>query len=327
GKMHVLFFLSLISAAVGYPRDQRGAEPSHNGAHFAPGPQSGHHSNYYNTSVNYYYGKLPGEKEDTSKREDDKRVWKFSTGDEGGAYEFLDDDGYLRGFHIDFIKKLCERAEKECVYIQDAYNHCWETKGDKEYPGKGLLDGWYDACVGWWPYPRRRNSFNFTIAFTKVDRANVYYLEGNKKFNPKDFTNTHIGFLDGWATNKFCLADQGTDLAEKGTAGGSYHEFYYKVHKEMVKALENGVIDAFVSPDSVFNPANVQGLKAVSEDGFVCTRGEEGAGHAFMAQYKNPVIDWLNEAMLSIYDDGTFRELCKKSQHKYNSKGKIRCLD
>ncbi|CAH1782408.1 unnamed protein product, partial [Owenia fusiformis] len=251
------------------------------------------------------------------------RTWVFAVGDQKGALEFIDTDGFLKGFHIDLLKAICKTAGRKCTYVMDAYSNCWESTGDREFPGQGLLGKWYDACMGYWPSPRRLNSFNFTISYLKSDPAHVYYLMENMNFDPKDFRGRNIGFMDGWATNEFCLAKDG-NVEAKGIQPGDYTEFYFKDHTDMVDALMEKKIDAFLSTEASYTPKEGSGVVTVGE-GFSCSYNNRGT--AFMTHYNNPVLDWLNAAMQEIYDDGTYRRICKKAQLDYAKHGKLLCLD
>lgn len=43
----------------------------------------------------------------------------------------------------------------------------------------GLLDHYYDGCIGMLPTPDRKNSFNFTVPFTPSTHSGLLYKPGN----------------------------------------------------------------------------------------------------------------------------------------------------
>ena len=57
----------------------------------------------------------------------------------------------------------------------------------------GMLDGWYDGCLGMLPSPDRLNTFNFTMAFTPNVKAALHWREGEDMGDKKNLTKRKIG--------------------------------------------------------------------------------------------------------------------------------------
>ena len=142
-----------------------------------------------------------------------------------------DENGRTKGFFIDLLLAVCERAHKRCNYMVDAGSHCWRTDGERERPGigkitilqnyiqyawatrktrckwfirrigkrlifvqfEGLLDHFYDGCIGYWQSAARRNSFNFSLPFMPNVRASLHYKAGETVENATTVTGKKIG--------------------------------------------------------------------------------------------------------------------------------------
>ncbi len=48
-----------------------------------------------------------------------------------------------------YLPIVCRIAEKNCRFVWDLYDRCWESRvGKSPLAGVGLLGQWYDACTG-----------------------------------------------------------------------------------------------------------------------------------------------------------------------------------
>ncbi|CAH1778656.1 unnamed protein product [Owenia fusiformis] len=288
------------------PRDR----PSGSSHHFYYGDVHHHHEGHDHSSSH----------ESKSSEEDDdeeKPIYYFCVGDDFGPYEHISPEtGRITGFHIDLMNALCDEADLKCYYVMDRYANCWETEGDVEFPGKGLLDDYYSACIGYWPYPRRFNSFNFTLSFAKADNANAFWLKSrNDEFKEDDVKGLKIGFISGWSVSKQCLA------RETGNDVNDFTSVFFESYKDMVVALRDqkidlmlGSRDTFVAPDDIHVGSS-----------FDCSWNNRGP--AFMLKVGNPLIKKLNKALSNIIDDGSYGKLCEEANKQYSSRGEIRCLD
>ena len=58
---------------------------------------------------------------------------------------------------------------------------------------EGLLDHFYDGCMGYWQSTARKNSFNFTLPFLPNVRASLHYKAGETIENATAVTGKKIG--------------------------------------------------------------------------------------------------------------------------------------
>ena len=58
---------------------------------------------------------------------------------------------------------------------------------------EGLLDHFYDGCMGYWQSTARKNSFNFTLPFLPNVRASLHYKAGETIENATTVTGKKIG--------------------------------------------------------------------------------------------------------------------------------------
>ncbi|CAH1783057.1 unnamed protein product [Owenia fusiformis] len=273
-----------------------------------------HHDDSHESSEHHSGEEHHSEEEKADDHKDD--VFYFAVGDDFGAYEFINDEGTLKGFHPDLIEALCAKLGYKCAWVMDKYSRCWETDGDYEYPGVGMNADWYTGCMGYWPYPRRLNAFNFTLSYTKVEPANVFWLESrNEDFQTDDLKGLNIGFIDGWSTSKHCLA------RETGSNIDDFTAHLFDNHHDMIAALHKGKIDLFLSAHHAFKvPDDLH-----QGDDFNCNHANRGA--AFMLKYGHPAIDVINKGLEMMYNDGSYHKLCKEANEKYGDHGQIHCID
>jgi len=132
----------------------------------------------------YGYGRRPPvinvkpcpERDDDDHDDEHHRVYRFHVAEEDyGAYLYHDESGKAEGFAIDLMHAVCDHAGKECYYLLDKNTNCWYFEEGHEYPGIGLMAGWYDGCLGMLPTTERKNSFEFSDAFTQNMKAALYY--------------------------------------------------------------------------------------------------------------------------------------------------------
>jgi hypothetical protein len=57
---------------------------------------------------------------------------------------------------------------------------------------QGLLDGWYDGCLGLAPTPERLNSFNFTLSHAPNIKGALFFRAGEVPAQ-KDLHGKKIG--------------------------------------------------------------------------------------------------------------------------------------
>lgn len=310
--MKVLILLAAISLASAWPWEKKQDQQMQN---------DGVEHHYYYKDVNHYGSKGRGEEGPEERQETPKKNkanYYFALGDDMGAFEFIDEKGGLQGFHVELINTLCDLGGYNCYYVMTKYKDCWTTQGDREYPGVGLLANWFTACMGYWPYPRRLNSFNFTMSYAKPQKASTFWLASrNDDFKDKaSAKGLKIGFIDGWSTSKFCLARQLGDSVD------DFEAIMYNTHDDMVDALKSKKIDVFLSTKEGFT----YGDELTAGDEYDCNY--DNRGPAFMLKYGSPALELLNRGLEIIYNDGTYQKLCNRVNMKYGStRGRIDCLD
>jgi ABC-type amino acid transport substrate-binding protein len=245
-------------------------------------------------------------------------VWRFQLGDSWGGYEYLDDEGYLQGFHPDLVKAVCAYAGKNCWWTVDSMKNCWSSSKGVELPGQGLMGGWYDGCVGLYPTAERQNSFDFSKAWSTKYGGALYYRRGRDGKNraADDLTGKKIGILDGWAIGRKCIERVDT---LKGNNAGEYEAVFYNSPDLLEQELLKNKIDAFVmgagyrpKSDKIMRKGPY--LDCVSD------------GVAVMFKYGSRVKNWWNEAMEGMIESGEFGELCREAQRKHGHKGPIDCV-
>merc|ERR1712150_141285 len=263
----------------------------------------------------YYRDDVEDSSEDV---EEDTRVYRFHINEESyGAYQYHAEDGQAAGFSIDLMNAICERAGKECYTIMDKAKHCWYYENEHEYPGMGLLAGWYAGCLGMFATVERENSFTFSKAFTQNTKVALYYQPGAGLMDPEhdhELANHTIGFVEGWTTDPVCL-DHQADF--HGNHMGEYTPVIYKAYRAMVKAVLNKEVDAVLAPRAL--DLDKKGL-AHTEPCFECST----QGASLMARYGDDVLEWWDKAFEEMKDEGEYRRLCMSAERKHG--GKIACV-
>ena len=142
------------------------------------------------------------------------------------------------------------------------------------------MDGYYDACLGYWQSAPRRNSFNFSLPFTTDVTASLHYKAGDKIENPTQVTGKKIGnyfrfpnffltlslqsclwiyflslllFLNPYIKNNFIHSGfvGGWPISKKcfehqsgfvGNSPGKYEAVVYEDHDLLVAAVNSGEV-------------------------------------------------------------------------------------
>jgi len=261
----------------------------------------------------YYPERRPFEEESEEEVEEvDDKVYTFHIHEaDHGAYLYHDEEGRAVGFEIDLLHEVCERAGKECYFILDKGKNCWYNEGRSEYPGKGLMAGWYDGCLGFFPTVERMNSFTFTKSFTENMKVSLYY----KQEGLMQKANRTVGFVENWPLNPQCL-DRQAEYADE-----EYQSVFFSDIRSMMKAVLNDEIDAAIAPKVVGMELERRGKALSHTDYFSCTT--DGAG--VMTRYGSDVVNWWDKTFNEMVDSGDFRKLCLKASKVHGAKGKIYC--
>lgn len=233
-------------------------------------------------------------------RVDDPKVWLFAVSGRRKPFNYQDNEGVLTGFDVDFVNAVCRFAKKNCATVQSEFTECSFTDRNINYPGRGLMDGWFDACTGYADSLDRENGFDFTDAYL---RSGAFYsvVPGNPSgFNPDldDFSAFTFIHLTGAYTNAACL----NRLNKK------YNKIIIADNLPDAKAkLLGGEADVLFAPRS-----NIPDLETLPVE-VHCER----TGSSIMTKKGSPLVSWWNEAFRSFVQQGLFRQFCAESVFKY----------
>ena len=268
----------------------------------------------YYDDYDYYPRRRPAyPRPDDRDEDEDDTIYRFMVAeDDYGAYVYHDEEGYAQGFEIDLLLEVCRRADKKCYFTMDKAEHCWYNEGGHEYPGVGLLAGWYAGCMGFFPTVERKNSFDFTRSFTKTPEVTVWY---NK--DALNQTNYSIGFVKGWAATPACL-DRQSDQEWFGRLG-QYTQVYFETMKDMLAGLRSGEVDGILGPQILSRVLEEEGFSHVDPH-FQCTTG----GAAVMFRYGSDA-SWWNKVLDDMVEDGDFRDFCRRSARTHADHGELFC--
>ncbi|XP_013389302.1 uncharacterized protein LOC106158017 [Lingula anatina] len=164
-----------------------------------------------------------------------KRIYTVAIGFNIGAYVYSDDSGFQVGFGHDLIDAVCREAGIDCRIVTEPFTNCmFSEKGQPQRGGIGLMEGWYDACIGYLASRQRRQIFSFSKPFLKPLEVYFYAFPG---FNPFNITGKKIGLISGFFTNEACIAglDQvaGRDVPHANV-------FHAQTPAELLVMIQNG---------------------------------------------------------------------------------------
>lgn len=176
---------------------------------------------------------------------------KFIFGGNYPPYDFLVDEpgrfGALGGFGIEFARKLCEDNNLNCEIVRNDYHECWT---ERDFPGRGLYGGGFDACSTYTYTHLRRESLDFGHAYTLKQPGGILSRldeNGEPVVKPgSDLSGVKIGLVGGWATDLASLR-----FIKNGCTDENYSGYIPVTPKDpnsgpdaAMKALVNGEIDA-----------------------------------------------------------------------------------
>ncbi|XP_076441274.1 L-arginine-binding protein-like [Babylonia areolata] len=239
--------------------------------------------------------------------EDDDKVWLFAVDGLKRPYAFVNDEGALVGFDVEVISSVCQVANKQCRMVLAEFTECTFTHRNLNYPGRGLMSGWFDACPGYAITVDRQSGFDFTDPYLTTV-ATFTVAPGNPSgFDPQqaDLSTYTLAHLTGAPTNAACLRRLnkkfGTILIARDLP-------------EARELLLNGTAQAVFSPRT-----KIDGLD-VLPDRFHCDEG--GAG--VMVKKGSPLPAWWNPAFQIFYRSGRYNVLCKDASLRFSYT--IKCL-
>ncbi|XP_046576022.1 uncharacterized protein LOC124284026 [Haliotis rubra] len=241
------------------------------------------------------------------KQADPNKVWLFAVDGRKRPYNFLDDMGQLTGFDVDLVTAVCAVAGRKCSMVLAEFTECTFTNRNINYPGRGLMAGWFDACPGYAITIDRESGFDFTSAYLSTVSTFTVAPQNPEGFDPQadDYSNFTLTHLTGAPTNAQCL----NRLKKK------FDRIIIAANLPDAKGLLlNNTAQALFSPRT-----NITGLDTLPNI-FSCDEG--GAG--VMVKKGSELPSWWNPAFQSLYLSGGYTSLCSNAQTKYNYK--VRCL-
>ncbi|KAK7508257.1 hypothetical protein BaRGS_00000496 [Batillaria attramentaria] len=231
---------------------------------------------------------------------DEGKTWLFAVDGRKRPYSFIDEEGRLVGFDVDIITAVCAEAGKNCSMVLAEFTECSFTNREINYPGRGLMAGWFDACPGYAITVDRQSGFDFTDPYL-VTVATFTVAPGNPSgFDPtaSDYSDFTLAHLTGAPTNAACLRRL------KKTFGKILIARDLPDAKQL---LLNGTAQAVFSPRT-----NIPGLDVLPAR-FHCDEG--GAG--VMVKKGSDLPSWWNPAFKTILSSGRYQNLCYQASQKY----------
>jgi len=253
--------------------------------------------------------------------DDPNRIWVFAIGHDGTNLEYIHDlTGTVRGFHVDIIEAVCAVANKNCRLMWDVYENCYfQRPNQRPRPGVGLVSKWYDACTGWFATYERSASVSFTRPFRQPLNAVFFVKRGNpRNFDSSNLTGKKIAFLDGHASNIFCIQRAkitGADLPADSIV-------HYSTRDEVITGVNGEEVDAVFANDQIFNLRTDLDVAAGAP---VTTCMQDGAG--MMVRKDSRVPDWWNPAFDQLKQTSTYRNICSQILERHDqSDHEVQCV-
>ncbi|GFS25155.1 arginine-binding extracellular protein ArtP-like [Elysia marginata] len=232
----------------------------------------------------------------------DTKVWLFSVSGSRKPFNYVDEQGQLTGFDVDFVQKVCQLAGQSCTSVLTPFTECTFTNRNIVYAGRGLMNGWVDACTGYADTLDRDSAFDFTDAYFPGGDAHFFVAPGNPSgFDPslQDYTSFTFVQLTGAPTNAKCL----------GRLGKKFDKILIAANLPEAKGLLlSGQADVLFAPRS-----NIDDLQTLPE-GARCDR----TGTAVMVKKGSTLPTWWNPAFRLFQQTGQFQQFCEASSLKYN---------
>lgn len=230
-----------------------------------------------------------------------KRLWRFVVSGRIYPYSFLNDDGLLLGFTKSMLDAVCKIAGKSCVLLLTPVPECSVRKGDLLYPGRGLMEEWFDACTGYFNTQDRSNSWDFTSPYL-VSNASFFVVEGNPTgFDPdlEDYSSFTIVYQITAITNNHCL--------------NRLHKKFKRLivtetEEEAIQMVLNRTADAWFTKE-----VDISQLEQLPQR-FHC----ENVGTSIMTRKGGELPSWWNVAFEEFYSTGGYRTFCQEQGQMYN---------
>ncbi|XP_005103882.1 uncharacterized protein LOC101861674 [Aplysia californica] len=237
----------------------------------------------------------------------DQRVWLFALSGRRKPFAFQDEEGRLSGFNIDFVRAVCAEAKQVCDFVLSQFTECSFTQRNINYAGRGLMDGWFDACMGYADSVDRAAAVDFTDAFLESSSTFTVVPGNPSGFDPdqQDFSNFTFTHLTGAYTNAQCLNRLKKKFGKIVIAANlpEAKELLFDRKADVLFSPRGKIPDLEVLPQRVH-----------------CER----TGSAIMTKRGSPLVDWWNAAFRSLVRKGLYQKVCEEGRVKYNFP--IRCF-
>ncbi|CAL1532196.1 unnamed protein product [Lymnaea stagnalis] len=230
------------------------------------------------------------------------KLWKFVVSGRIAPYSYLDEQGRLVGFTKDMLETVCQKAGKACTLLLAEVSECTVRKGELLYPGRGLMEGWFDACTGYFDTFDRENSWDFSSPYL-VSYGSFFVAAGNPSgFNPDaaDYSLYTIVYTETAITNAHCL--------------NRLHKRYSRLlvvpdRPDAIAMLLNGTADAWFTKDD-----GAQGIERLPQE-LHC----ENVGTSIMTRKGGELPVWWNKAFGDFYSSGEYNAFCLEKGKQYNN--------
>ena len=205
--------------------------------------------------------------------------------------EFLDDNGRIVGFSVDFFQAVCREADCELERIDVPWDDIF----------KGLHDGRWDMIASSVTItPERRREMNFSIP---------YYIVRQSLLTPSDSALTNPRQLDGQRVGFMADTTAAEVVARTKTVPAPYPGI-----EDAVAALAEGEVDAVICEDVVAqafmtNPEYAGKMKIAS------VIETPGAEELYAAVFRPDDLDLLiriNDGIKAVLDKGLDKAIRQK---------------
>jgi len=246
-----------------------------------------------------------------------KKTWLLAIEPNWGAFSYVDQAGYFRGFLGNLTDEVCAAAGINCEVMINKFSDCITTHpGIHPILGEGLQGQYVDACVGCQATVERIHFGKQSIPFALPVQSNIYWASGTD-FNQNDFSGTvKMGFVQGWTGSEKCLA-----RCKKGKPDiplKTDKVVYYTDPDDMAKAVINGTIQGLLGSQKSF-------VKYVNASQL--TLGEECkcviGGATVTERMDGLFTDIWNYGFNKLVRNGVYSKLCAAAS---NEKGTVNCI-
>lgn len=250
------------------------------------------------------------------------RIYTIAYGHDWGAYEYFDNQGYIRGFSSEIIQAVCDAAGIQCELVWTPYSWCFTSlPGLHSFGGPALMDQWVDACTGWSQTTDRIHIYDFSMPFL-LDSNVGFVVKAGSSFSADNLAGKTIGFITGWMADEKCLARQQSATRQNYILSAD-QIIYQATPDEMTAALQNDEVDAVFAMDGWFSAQIDAGTLEYIDSGgaMYCSL----AGGSMMTRKDSNFPALWNRGFMRLRATGKLQEICQASQAEHGSRGGIKC--